>query len=517
MKNGKQNTYASIPTLVLNGLRPEAVRVEAVIRPGIPAFTISGIAPAQAREISERVRAALQCSGFRFPRARIVVNLAPSSHRKTGTHFDLPVAAALLAAMGLPLLGRKTRNIQDTLFLGELSLSGELLPLESSFSLLYGARNLGYRKIAAPWTTEEAAPLVPDMFCLGARTLREISRGGPVNGGNKAPGSRVQSNRHDPGPREIPVVLDSLEIAPRTKKTLLVAAHGRHNLLLIGPPGAGKSSLIRLLPALQPSPDPDEVLEILAVQNALGDLCDRDLSPERPFRTPHHSCTVRALVGGGHPLQPGEATRAHNGILFLDEFAEFSRSTLQALREPLQEKRMLLSRGSSAMEYPANFMLCAAMNPCPCGNFGEIQARCECSENERRNYIRRVEGALLDRIDMRYRLERTGGANRENYSIEEMKKMLLRAESLRRERFRGTPYRFNSEIPYRELDKYAPFGKDSLREKWKKKTELMSYRAQAGIRRLARSVADLAGVDRIRAEDLLEALAYRRPNPFGDP
>ena len=500
--------YAALPALYLNNpFEATAITIEAMIRRGLPAFQITGLS--SSRESADRIRSAIQAANEKPPGANIQINLAPVDLRKTGAYLDLSIAVSIMLAIGPPhpdsLLATFTQDTtRRTAYLGELSLNGQLRDVPRLPALLREARRLGFQQAVIPRAQISEARLIPGIRVTGIDRLGELS--GPEyavhNQTDRPRALQIRSVTPPPSP-----LFDQLQLDPRARRALAVAAAGWHSMVLIGPPGMGKTSLAREVVSFLPPPDADESIEILigADVNLTGDGVHE---VSRPMRAPHHSCTRAAMVGGGTPPGPGEITRAHHGVLLLDELAEFSRDTLQALREPMERGYVDLSRGREAARFPARFLLIATTNPCPCGQ--HRLGQCNCDAGAIRHYINRILGPLRDRIDLEVRVERPDPLD-EQLTGAMLKDSVDQAIAAQSRRFRGLALTFNGEIPGADIEGLIPLRLAETREQWAAfvASRRHSRRSLAGIRRLARTIADLEAVEEIRITDLQEALYYR--------
>jgi magnesium chelatase family protein len=387
----------------LAGIEGIVITAEVDVARGLPGFRLVGLPGAEVRESRQRVAAALRNSGLALPPGRITVNLAPADLRKEGAAFDLAIALGVLAASGARGAGALERRHADTVFLGELSLFGEIRPARGVLPIVAAARRAGCRAAVVPAGQEAEAALVEGIEVHGAASLAQVAawlRGEGTLAAPPTAGLGSAPSLPDADAADAADALAALAGQALARKAAVIAAAGRHNLLMVGPPGSGKTRLARLLGRLQPALAGQEALEVTAIHSAAGLLPAADLVRLRPFRAPHHTTTPTGLVGGGAGLRPGEATLAHRGILFLDELAEFPAATLDVLREPLEEGTVSLARAAGRRRYPAAFQLVAATNPCRCGGLVAGAAACRCSPAERRRYLGRLSGPLLDRFDL---------------------------------------------------------------------------------------------------------------------
>ncbi|HEU0023708.1 MAG TPA: YifB family Mg chelatase-like AAA ATPase [Thermoleophilaceae bacterium] len=494
---------ASVATFSLEGVRSHEVTVEVDVRRGLPAFTLVGLPDRAVRESRERVRAAVLNSGLEFPLKRLTVNLAPAHVQKAGPGFDLAIAVGLLAASGqVP-----RESLARCALCGELSLSGELRTVRGALAAALGARDAGYERLIVPPANAGEAALVDGIEVIGATALDAIAR---VLRGDEEPLRARAERGHAPASSEGPDLLD-VRGQEDAKRALEIAAAGGHNLLMVGPPGVGKTMLARRLPGLLPPADVEEALEITQMHSAAG-LASGRLVRERPFRAPHHTISAQGLVGGGAVPRPGEVTLAHRGVLFLDELAEFGRPALDALRQPLEEGRVEIMRGQRTLVFPANAILVAACNRCPCGRAAD---RCRCGAGERDRYLRRLSGPLLDRLDLVCEVRPVPPAElvtgeRRGPSTAAVRARVAAARTRQRRRLSGSGALCNGDMDGRltrrrvALDPGTAADLVAARER----THL-SGRGHDRVLRVARTIADLAGRDRVATHDVEEALSYR--------
>jgi len=500
---------AKVKSAAVVGLDAQEVEVEVDILSGLPAMNIVGLPDTAVQEARERVRSAVKNSGCFFPMRRITVNLAPADLKKAGPAYDLPIAVGVLVSSE-----QVSVDGAGMLFLGELSLDGSLRHTHGIISMVSLAKEKGIPTVFVPAVDAREASLIEGVNIIPVESLSQLVshlRGLALISSYVGDGNAVEAT-------EEPPVLANLSLIKgqeHVKRALEVAAAGGHNVIMSGPPGSGKTLLARSLPSILPRMDVQEALEVTKIYSVSGLLPqDTPLVRQRPFRSPHYTISHAGLVGGGRWPRPGEISLSHRGVLFLDELPEFGQADLEVLRQPLEDRMVTISRAQGSVTFPANFMLVGAMNPCPCGYYGDPVKQCTCSPVMVLRYQKRISGPLLDRIDIFVEVPRVDyeklSDDRMGESSESVRQRVEKARSIQRERFNGTKLVCNADmtpLEVREFCRVEPSAQSLLQAAMKQLC--LSARAFHRILKLARTIADLAGVETVSASHLAEAIQYR--------
>ena len=501
--------YSRVISVALSGIEGYAVNVESDVSQGLPDFAMVGFLSSEVREARERVRTALRNSGFQIPPRKVTVNLSPADIKKEGTAYDLAIAVSLLTGYG-EIPKEATRG---TALIGELTLDGRVCPVNGVLPRVAAARDMGLPVCFVPWDCRMEGAVIEGIRVIGVRTLREtvhLLMNPAQQHAEESPAGLLFAREEERTEEDFSEVHGQETV----RRAAEIAAAGMHNLLLIGPPGSGKSMIARRIPTILPRMTLDESLEVSRIYSVASMLDpEHPLILRRPFRSPHHTISSAALVGGGRSPRPGEISLADRGVLFLDELPEFQKMTLEVLRQPMEDRSVHVSRVNGSCCFPADTMIVAAMNPCRCGYYPD-RTRCRCTEQEVRRYLGRISRPLLDRMDLCAEASPVPYSQleeaRRSESSSAIRERVIRVQNIQKERFAGTDILFNSRMTEGYIREFCALGhseRELLRQIFE--SRMMSARAYVRILRVARTIADLAGEANIRCPHILEAASYR--------
>ncbi|MBU5437721.1 YifB family Mg chelatase-like AAA ATPase [Tissierella sp. MSJ-40] len=500
--------YSKVNTCVLQGLNGHMVEVETDLSRGMPVFNIVGLPDAAIKESKERVRTAIKNSGYEFPLSRITINLAPANLKKEGSQMDLSIAVGILKAGGII----DDVDAHRIAFIGELSLDGKVNSVDGALPMIISMRDFNIDSCIIPYGNREECGIISDMKIIAVNSLNEVvdylNNNIYIEPFLNLDTSDINSEK------EFSIDFSDIKGQESLKRALEVAAAGSHNLLIIGPPGSGKTMAARRLPTIMPKLSFEEAVEVTKIYSISGLLKSNFLIKERPFRSPHHTASAISLIGGGRIPKPGEVSLAHNGVLFLDELPEFQKNVLEVLRQPMEDGVVTISRVNATLTYPAKFMFIASMNPCPCGFYGDPLHDCTCSQGSIDKYLGKISNPLLDRIDIHIEVLPVEYKDLQGEKTEESSKDIRdrvnRAKNIQLERYKKDKIFSNSQIANRDIKKYCKLEKSAekiMAEAFKKYR--FSGRTYNKVLKVSRTIADLDGEDIILEKHILEAIRYR--------
>lgn len=500
--------YSKINTCVLQGLNGYIIDVETDLSRGLPVFNIVGLPDASIKESKERVRTAIKNSGIQFPLSRITINLAPANLRKEGSQLDLAIALGILQAMGIV----ENINYDNTAFIGELSLDGRLNSIEGVLPMVISMRESNIIRCIVPYDNRDEASVVKDIEIIPVKNLNQAID--YLNGEEKILPYKSSTNLSFEEEEQFDMDFSDIRGQEGLKRALEVAAAGSHNMLIIGPPGAGKTMAARRLPTILPKLSFEEAIEVTKIYSVAGLLKSKSLIKKRPFRAPHHTASSVSLIGGGRMPKPGEVSLAHHGVLFLDEVPEFKKDVLEVLRQPMEDEVVTISRLNATLTYPSKFMMIASMNPCPCGYYGDPFHECTCSQNSIDRYLAKLSNPLLDRIDIHIEVlpvdYKDLQGDRKVETSEDINARVNKSREIQLERYKKANIYSNSQLSPKDIKKHCRLNKGAekiLKEAFKKYR--FSARTYNKVLKVSRTIADLDGEDLIIEKHILEAIRYR--------
>ena len=504
---------SKVKSISLIGLEGNLIEIQVDISNGIPEFEIVGLPDTSVKEAKKRIKTAIKNSKFEFPSRKILINLAPANIKKEGSCFDFPMAIGILIATG-KIAKLDNTKLEKTILIGELSLDGKLNRINGALAMCIEAKELGIEKVIIPKTNANEVAIIDDLDIIPVSTIEEtIKYLTEEISIKKAICKNINSEEN--------YKIDFSEVKGQemAKRALEIVAAGGHNCLMIGSPGTGKTMLAKRLSTILPDLSLEEILEITKIHSIAGELKKDGLILTRPFRMPHHTAPIRSIIGGGRIPKPGEISLAHKGVLFFDELAEYSKTVLEALREPLEEKEVTINRLNGKYKFPCNFMFVASMNPCPCGYYGDNEKECKCTSYEIHRYLKKISGPLFDRIDIHIEIKRTKieklNSNQKEETSEKIKNRVNKARKIQKDRYNNYGFYTNSELSTKLIGEFCKLDDKSnelLQDVFKKLK--LSVRGYEKILKVSRTIADLENEKNIKINHLAEAIQYRSLDKF---